>query len=138
MPNLPATAKLLAFFLFFSAFGPCLGRGYGQPASPQEALAAGMEEDLALQWVWGEVTSVDAQNNELKIKYIDYETDMERETSITVDFQTTYGNFSAFSDIKPKDTVSVDYAVSPEGKNIAKNISLEKPEDLPEEAVPLE
>ena len=34
-------------------------------------------------------------------------------------------------EIKPNDTVSVDYVVSPDGKNLAKNISLERPDTQP-------
>jgi len=80
------------------------------------------------QWLWGEVASMDTQKNELVVKYLDYETDQEKEITITVNDKTTYENAKILSDIKPKDTVGIDYTVGAEGKNIAKNISLEKPQ----------
>ncbi len=84
------------------------------------------------QWVWGEVASLDANKSEFVVKYLDYETDQEKEMTITVDDKTTYENAQSFSDIKPKNTLSIDYVVSPDNKNIAKNISVEEIEVAPE------
>lgn len=81
-----------------------------------------------VQWLWGEVVSVDANNNEVAVKYLDYENDTEKEIAIAVDEKTIYENIESISEIKPKDNVSVDYIVSENGKNIAKNIIVEKPE----------
>ena len=81
-----------------------------------------------IQWLWGEVVSVDAQNNTLLVKYLDYETESEKELTIASDDKTTFENVQSLLEIKPADTVSIDYTISPEGKNIAKNISIEKPE----------
>jgi len=90
-----------------------------QPPPPAEA---------EVQWVWGEVVSADAASNSLSVKYLDYETDTEKEMTIVSDSQTTYENIKGVAELKPKDNVSIDYIVSPAGRNIAKNISLEKPE----------
>jgi hypothetical protein len=104
------------------------------PAFSQERVTSGpatgtvVEEDL--QWVWGEVVSLDAPNRSIKIKFLDYETDTEKEMTVTVDDKTAYENVKAFEEIKPQDTLSVDYAVSTDGKNLAKNINVEKPEDM--------
>lgn len=84
------------------------------------------------QWIWGEVVSLDLQKNELVVKYLDYETDEEKEIAIAVDDKTTYENVKSLTEIVPKDTLSIDYIVSAEGKNIAKNISVEQPESEPE------
>jgi len=81
-----------------------------------------------IQWLWGEALSVDAQKNEIVVKYLDYETEQEKEATVILDDKTTYENIKSLSEIKIKDTLSIDYVVSPEGKNIAKNISIEKPE----------
>jgi len=81
-----------------------------------------------IQWLWGEALSVDTQKNEIQVKYLDYETEQEKEATVIVDDKTTYENIKSLSDIKIKDTLSIDYVVSPEGKNIARNISIEKPE----------
>jgi len=99
-----------------------------QPAKIAEMQQQQPEPDV--QWVWGEVSTVDAQNKALTLKYLDYETDQEKEITISADAKTTYENIKAFEEIKPKDSLSVDYFASLDGKNIAKNISLEQL-DLP-------
>lgn len=107
--------------------------GFSQEAAvspepvPTEAAPESQVESQT-QWLWGEVVSVDTQKNELLVKYLDYETDQEKETGVSADDKTTYENIGSLLEIKPQDTVSIDYTVSPEGKNIAKNISVEKPE----------
>jgi len=89
------------------------------------------QNEPEVQWVWGEVFSLDAQNKTFVVKYLDYEADQEKEITINVDDKTTYENIKSIDEIKPKDALSIDYIVTPEGKNIAKNISLEKPEATP-------
>ncbi len=79
------------------------------------------------QWVWGEVVTVDLANKTVFVKYLDYESDQEKEMAITVGDNTTFENVKSIDELKPKDTVSIDY-VSQDGKNVAKNISVEKPE----------
>ena len=88
-----------------------------------------------VQWLWGEVVSVDTQNKIILVKYFDYESDIEKEITINVNDKTTYENVQSIDEIKPKDTVSIDYLVSLEGKSIAKNISVEKAEgsEVPQE-----
>ena len=85
-----------------------------------------------IQWVWGEVVSTNPINNELLVKYVDYDTDSEKEITISTDDKTTYENAKSIDEIKVRDSVSIDYAVSADGKNLAKNISLEKPETIEE------
>jgi len=94
-----------------------------------------------VQWLWGEVISVDLAKNTIRVKYLDYDEDKEKEVEISVNKDTTYENINSLNEIKPKDTLSIDYIVSPEGINIAKNICLEKPEEenlLPEQTPPKE
>jgi hypothetical protein len=85
-----------------------------------------------IQWLWGEVSSIDTQKNEITIKYLDYETDTEKEIKISVDETVVYDNVKSINDIKTDDIISVDYVFSPDGRYIAKNISIEKPEDKSE------
>jgi len=94
------------------------------PAAP--AVEAKTEPEI--QWVWGEVVSTNPINNELLVKYVDYDTDSEKEITIGIDDKTTYENAKSIDEIKVRDSVSIDYAVSADGKNLALNISLEKPE----------
>lgn len=79
------------------------------------------------QWVWGEVVSVDLSNKVVVVKYLDYETDQEKEIILATDDKTTFESAASIEELKPKDTVSIDY-ISADGKNIAQNISVEKPE----------
>lgn len=81
------------------------------------------------QWVWGEVVNFDIQNKTVTVKYLDYETDQEKEIIIASDDKTAYENLKSIDDLKLKDTVSIDYIVGIDGRNTAKNISLEKAEE---------
>jgi hypothetical protein len=83
-----------------------------------------------MQWLWGEVVSVDPSKNVLVVKYLDYEADAEKEMSLSVDEKTTFENSKSLDEIKPQDTVSIDYMSAGEGKVLAKNISVEKPEPV--------
>ncbi|MFH1458141.1 MAG: hypothetical protein ABIG31_03110 [Candidatus Omnitrophota bacterium] len=83
-----------------------------------------------IQWVWGDVVNVDTQNKALTVKYLDYETDQEKEISVSIDDKTTFENIKALGEVKAGDVVSVDYSASSDGSNIAKNISVEKPEAM--------
>lgn len=88
------------------------------------------------QWIWGDAISIDTVAKKILVKYLDYETDTEKEISIDLDDKTTFENIKSLDGIKPQDTLSIDYIINPEGRNIAKNISVEKPEgaqNLPEE-----
>lgn len=95
-----------------------------------------MQNAPEVQWIYGEVLSIDAANKAISVKYLDYETDQEKEIAMNVDAQTVYENIKSIEEIKPKDAVSIDYVVGAEGKNIAKKISLEKAEAAPAPNVP--
>lgn len=98
----------------------------------QEALPAETSAEPETLWLWGEVVSVDAANSQIAVKYFDYETDAEKEITISTDNKTTYENVKSIDELKPADTVSIDYIVNADGKNIAKNVSVERPESTPE------
>ncbi len=98
----------------------------------QENTQTVIPDGSEMQWLWGEVSSVDPQKNEVAIKYLDYETDTEKEIIIAADENTTYDNVKSINDIKTDDIISVDYVFKPDGRYIAKNISIEKSEDKPE------
>lgn len=116
-------------------------QGSPAPATPEQAVQVKPAQETAteseIQWVWGEVVSTDIQNKTIAVKYFDYDSDSEKETKIAVDDKTNYENVKSIEEIKPKDTLSIDYIAGPEGKLIAKNISVEKAEGvqapLPEE-----
>jgi len=102
------------------------GLAEGNATKPGEALSLG-EPDIL--WLWGEVNSIDSDKGIISVKYLDYETDTEKEAVIYADAKTTYENAKSLTDIKPKDIVSVDYVTGAQGSSIARNISVERPED---------
>lgn len=97
-----------------------------QVPAGKEGIQDPITPESDIQWLWGEVSSVDPQKNEIGVKYLDYETDTEKEIKITTDDKTTYEGANAISDIKLSEIISVDYTFSPDGKHIAKYISIEK------------
>lgn len=116
--------------------GPVLVSGQEEEAN--KAPEQEMQSDSETQWIWGDVVSLGAAAKTILVKYLDYETDIEKEISIILDDKTTYENVKSIEEIKPNDTISVDYIANPDGKNIAKNISIERPEgaqNLPEEGI---
>jgi len=102
--------------------------------SPAESAAsvstpqAPSQNENDTQWVWGEVVNLDNAVKTITLKYLDYETDQEKDIVLVVDEKTTFENIKNFDEIKIKNTLSIDYAVGPDGKNIAKNIGLESPD----------
>ena len=100
-----------------------------QETTERPGVVSDSQAEPDVQWIWGEAVSVGSQNKTVLVKYLDYETDQEKEITLGVDDKTIYENIKSIEAIQPKDVLSVDYIVSPEGKNIAKNISVEKPDN---------
>lgn len=114
------------------------------PEASQPPLITSSQEVSApkegdLQWAWGELVSIDSQAQTITLKYLDYDTDQEKELVLAVDDKTTFENIKDFSELKVKDTLSIDYVVDADNRNIAKNISFEKTDDssVPAPADPL-
>jgi len=95
----------------------------------QEKFSA-QDAAAEIQWIWGEVVSVDQAAKVFAVKYLDYDTDMEKQMTMSVDEKTGFENSKSLADLKIQDTVSVDYIIGADGKNIARNISVEKIEDI--------
>ena len=104
------------------------GMVFSQEQAAEKPLAQEALSEPETQWVWGDVVSVDTAAKKILVKYLDYETDTEKEINIIVDDKTTYENVKSIDEIKPQETLSVDYVVNPDGNNLARNISVEKPE----------
>jgi hypothetical protein len=107
------------------------GLSFSQEPATQAQTTPETQVEPQTQWLWGEVVSVDTTNKTLSVKYLDYEIDQEKDIAITTNDQTSYENVNSLSEIKIKDALSIDYIVSADGKNIAKLISVEKPESEP-------
>lgn len=82
-----------------------------------------------MQWLWGEIVSIDESKKTATVKYVDYETDQEKQAVITCDDATAFENITAFNEIKAGDTVSIDYITREGGVNLARIVSLEKLDD---------
>lgn len=109
------------------------GSSVDKPAAPAVSVAAPqvpapLQNENDTQWAWGEVVNLDSAGKIITLKYLDYETDQEKDMLLAVDDKTTFENIKDFAEIKIKDTLSIDYVVLPDGKNIAKNIGLESPD----------
>jgi Cu/Ag efflux protein CusF len=112
---------------FICALGLILSAAAGRVCA-QEAAAPAESNSTDIQWVWGEVTSVDPAAKSLSVKYLDYDTDEEKTMNMTVSDTTTFQEVKSLEGIKAQDTVSIEYAAK-EGKNYAKDITVEKVED---------
>ncbi len=107
---------------------------FSQEQAAEKTPAQESPSEAETQWIWGDVVSVDAAAKKILVKYLDYETDTEKEINIEVDNKTTYENVKSLDEIKPLDTLSIDYMINPDNRNIAKNISVERPE-IPQEGI---
>jgi hypothetical protein len=120
------TAVILGITGLLVLFNASLALSEGEPVAAESALAAPQEKnEPETRWVWGEVTNVDAQNKTLSLKYLDYDTEEEKELTVTADDLTGYENVKSLEEIQVKASVSIDYLPG-DGKNIARSISLEK------------
>lgn len=87
---------------------------------------AGGEDAPDLQWLWGEVVSVDLAGKAVIVKYPDYETEKDKEMTVVADDKTVYENIVSLEDLKPNDMVSIDYKVGAHGKNVVERLSVER------------
>jgi len=101
-----------------------------EPKASTAVTTEEMAPQADMQWVWAEVVSVDPLTDQMTLKYLDYETDTEKEMAMAVNNQTAYENVKALVEIKPTDTVSIDYIITVDGKNLAKNVNVEKAEGI--------
>jgi hypothetical protein len=123
-------ALIIPVFFVFMSLGLILAQE--QAAQPREDIEVGpdIQNEPDIFWAWGEIVTLDPLTKSFTIRYLNYETDQEKEIVIATDDNTTYENIKSIDELKPKDTVSVDYVVSSEGRNIATNVGLELPEAL--------
>ncbi len=127
-------AKLLVLTLAGVAAVSLSAGAYAQekPEIPeQDVPAAVSSEEENISWVWGEVKSVDPALSTATVIYMDYQTDEEKDLVLEVNTQTKFEGVDGLSLLKAGDTAGIDYSVI-DGKNIARNISVEKIEALPE------
>jgi hypothetical protein len=122
--------RLLKSFLFQVIV---LSLGFGLAfAQGEEGLKTLNQEPqvLDLKWVLGEVMNIDLENKVISVKYLDYEDSEEKNISILIGSDTTFENIKSLEEIRPQDYLSLDYVFTQDGKNVAKNISLDKPKTV--------
>ncbi|MBL7070144.1 MAG: hypothetical protein ISS27_01575 [Candidatus Omnitrophica bacterium] len=85
-----------------------------------------VQDGPEVQWLWGEVLNVDPTYSQIRVRFLDFLNDTERELLLTVDNDTTYENISVLEEIKRKDNLSIDYIVTGSGLYLAKYIGLEQ------------
>jgi hypothetical protein len=91
-----------------------------------EDFLAQTAQDSVLEWLWGEAVAVDPLTKTITVKYLDYDTDTEREMAVVLDDATTFENAASIAGIAVGDTLSIDYMVTAAGTVTARNISVEK------------
>ncbi len=122
--------RLLKSFLF-QVIVLSLGFGLAFAQGEDEVKTLNQEPQvLDLKWVLGEVTNIDLENKVISVKYLDYEDSEEKNISILIGSDTTFENIKSLEEIRPQDYLSLDYVFTQDGKNVAKNISLDKPKTV--------
>ena len=84
------------------------------------------EPNEPTEWVWGEVVSVDKGAKQIRVKYIDYETDAEKEAAFAFTSDAKFENIKSIDDINAGDNITIDYLVDKNGNNVVKSVSVEK------------
>jgi hypothetical protein len=131
--NLKKAVVLSGFVVVMMAiaqivFAEELAAAPADPAVIDSNQQSASQKETDMQWAWGEVTNLDNQTKAVTLKCLDYETDQEKELVLIADEKTTFENIKDFNELKLKDTLSIDYIVGVDNKNIAKNISFENPD----------
>ncbi|MBU1727626.1 MAG: hypothetical protein KJ880_08360 [Candidatus Omnitrophica bacterium] len=119
------THLYLVCLFIIAGLGLCFAQESEDMNVMNEDIMAPMAQ-VEPQWQYFEVVSVDPANKSIVVKYLDYDTDQQKQMMIAVDEKTTYENAASLNEIKPEASIGVDYVVDSTGKNIATNISLEK------------
>ena len=104
----------------------------GSTAGAADMAASSPQGEIIPEWLYGEVVSVDIAGKSFQVRYLDYNTDIEKQGSVFVDDKTLLEGVKSLQDIKPQDTVSIDYIVDADGKFRAVAVSLETFEEDPE------
>ena len=77
------------------------------------------------QQIWAEVVSIDIPQNQVLVKYRDFDTQRENELLLSVDSQTKFETVFSLEYLRIDDAVVIDYIVTAQGNKLAKKIRLE-------------
>ncbi len=98
------------------------------PNVSESSESAAVSEPVSTEWIYGEVNFVDIAGKFLTLTYLDYDTDIEKQSTVYCAENTVFENVKSLEEIKPQDMVSIDYVVGTDSRNSAVSISVEKPE----------
>ncbi len=117
----------MVFVFILLCVMPYSGLSFGQEevASDPGKDAQGGLAIAEMQWLWGEVVSVEPDTNRMLVRFVDYDTSSEREIAVSVDAETKYEGVKSMYEIKPSDTVNIDYIITADGRSIARDVSVE-------------
>lgn len=133
--------RKISFMLIYSSIFIFLLLGIAIAAEEEAPVATNQVEtstenedmdnmELEEKWVWGEVAKINSRGKFLELRYLDYDTDSEKEMKVYLGQKTKFENVSSLEEINPRDMASIDYVINNEGKAIASNISIEKMEEV--------
>ncbi|MBU2540407.1 MAG: hypothetical protein KJ593_00745 [Candidatus Omnitrophica bacterium] len=127
------SAILLLSILFFISNFTCAQESNQDleiDISSEESPDVVLEEEASslkeIKWVWGEVIGVDSLKEELSIRYLDYDSDAEKDRVFIFDKDSKFENITSLENIEAGDSAGIDYYIDETGKNIIKSISIEK------------
>lgn len=126
---------LLALPPVFSQDNPAPAAKEAQPqsvAAPAVTTEAVTPQDLS---IYGEVMAVNAASNSVSVQYYDYDNDEEKTAEVIIGKDTKMENASTLNDIKKGDWIDFTYIAS-DGKFVAKNVIVEKEEEVTTESAP--
>jgi hypothetical protein len=83
-----------------------------------------------VDWLWGEVVSVDVSANTLLVRYLDFNLDEEKELVVKIDTLTVLEGVKSVDEISAGDTVSIDFVKENATTNLGRKILVEKPESI--------
>jgi len=105
-------------------------------AAPQAAAAEAAAKTNELS-IYGEVQAVNVQAASISVQYYDYDNDEERSLEVSLDKDSKLENVKAIGEVKKGDWVDVTYTVT-DGKNTARNVSVEAEDVSAENNAPID
>ena len=105
------------------------------PAQASQTAPAEVVVKTSELSIYGEVQAINAQAASMTVQYYDYDNDKEKALEVALDKDSKLENVKAIDEVKKGDWVDVTYTATG-GKNIIRNISVEKGEPVQEENAP--
>jgi hypothetical protein len=128
--NLAISISAVFLVVSFSTLSFAQEKATVAPAVPAAPASPAAAKPVPTEWLYGEINSVDIAAKTLTLTYLDYDTDIEKQVTVSTDAKTIFENAKSLEEIKPQDMVSIDYIAGADNKNLAVTVSVEKPESV--------